>query len=194
MAFIDKAGEVLGKVLTETVEDPQQLRRGLELLVRGATLPDPDDSTGDFRQSAYDLGRFRQETRRREQEDLSAAKAAEAEAKRQQELDRREFEIRELNRRLEFQTGVAERGEREHERRHKERMTSDKATQLARATKNAKEEFYNFIGDESKPPALFFNPNGKLNRYGVGVAVAGKLDNIINDPKLIKKMYRQKQQ
>ena len=84
MAFIDKAGEVLGKVLTETVEDPQQLRRGLELLVRGATLPDPDDSTGDFRQSAYDLGRFRQETRRREQEDLSAAKAAEAEAKRQQ--------------------------------------------------------------------------------------------------------------
>ena len=119
MAFIDKAGEVLGKVLTETVEDPQQLRRGLELLVRGATLPDPDDSTGDFRQSAYDLGRFRQETRRREQEDLSAAKAAEAEAKRQQELDRREFEIRELNRRLEFQTCVAERGEREHERRHK---------------------------------------------------------------------------
>ena len=69
MAFIEKAGDILSQVLKKTVEDPDKVGKGLELLVRGATLPDPDDSTGDFRATGRALGRFRQEQRKRDQED-----------------------------------------------------------------------------------------------------------------------------
>ena len=98
MAFIEKAGEILKKSLTQTLEDPEQLKRGLELFARGITLPDPDDSTGDLSKSAFALGRFRQEARKRDQEDIAAANKAQQEAEARQKLAELEFKKGELDR------------------------------------------------------------------------------------------------
>ena len=119
MAFIDKAGEILKKSLTQTLEDPEKLKRGLELFARGVTLPDADDSTGDLSESAFALGRFRQEARKRDQEDIAAANKAKQEAETRQKLAELEFKKGELDRKITADVELARIGERGDERRFK---------------------------------------------------------------------------
>lgn len=96
MAFIEKAGEILKKSLTQTLEDPEKLKRGLELFARGVTLPDADDSTGDLSQSAFDIGRFGQEADKRRQEDIFAANKAQREYEEKQKLAQLQFQKKSL--------------------------------------------------------------------------------------------------
>ena len=108
MAFIEKAGDILSQVLKKTLEDPDKVGRGLELLVRGATLPDPDDSTGDFRATGRALGRFRQEERKRDQEDIEKAQKEQARALAQKAQADRVFQTSELDRKLTFEAEQAQ--------------------------------------------------------------------------------------
>lgn len=119
MAFIEKAGDILSQVLKKTVEDPDKVGRGLELLVRGATLPDPDDSTGDFRATGRALGRFRQEQRKRDQEDIEEAQKEQARALAQKEQADRVFQASELDRKLTFQAEQAQVADNRAARRAK---------------------------------------------------------------------------
>ena len=131
MAFIEKAGEILKKSLTQTLEDPEKLKRGLELFARGITLPDADDSTGDLSESAFALGRFRQEARKRDQEDIAAANKAQQEAEERQKLAELEFKKGELDRKITADVELARIGEREDERRFKLRTAQLVQSQAA---------------------------------------------------------------
>ena len=180
MAFIEKAGEILKKSLTQTLEDPEKLKRGLELFARGVTLPDADDSTGDLSESAFALGRFRQEARKRDQEDIAAANKAQQEAEARQKLAELEFKKGELDRKITADVELARIGEREDERRFKarniqlalneaaaqrryregqanaerrlrERMSLDKLKDARSRKKAAKEDFYKWLTKGEAP-------------------------------------------
>ena len=150
MAFIEKAndiGDIFSKALKKTLTDPDELGRGLELLVRGATLPDPDDSTGDFRATGRALGRFRQEQRKRDQEDIAAANAAQRKAEEAAKLKEYAFKTSELDRRLGVEVGLAKLKEKGEEERFERDYKLRGAENTRNIAKDALDNWMNFAAN-----------------------------------------------
>ena len=182
MAFIEKASEILKKSLTQTLEDPEKLKRGLELFARGVTLPDADDSTGDLSQSAFDIGRFRQEARRRDQEDIAAANKAKQEADARQKLAEMEFKKGELDRKLTADVQLAQLREEGEQQRAEAKSLLDQKM-------DARRNHALFLSDSKYPTELMFNKKGEYNLYGLELARLGQLTLL---PSTVKKFYHAK--
>lgn len=182
MAFIEKAGEILKKSLTQTLEDPEKLKRGLELFARGVTLPDADDSTGDLSQSAFDIGRFGQEADKRRQEDIAAANKAQREYEERQELAKMEFQKGELDRKLTAEVGLARIREQGEQKRSEAKLLLDEKM-------DARSNHALFLSDPKYPVALMFNEKGEYNSYGKELA---KLGQLTLAPTTVKKLYHAK--
>ena len=183
MAFIDKAGEILKKSLTQTLEDPEQLKRGLELFARGITLPDADDSTGDLSESAFALGRFRQEARKRDQEDIAAANKAQREYEEKQKLAQLQFKKEELDRKITADVELARLREQGDQQRAKDRRLFDQKT-------NARNEHVLFLSDVNRPLELMMDvETGGYNEFGQETLQLAGLELSQNT---IKKLFRAK--
>ena len=182
MAFIEKASEILKKSLTQTIEDPENLKRGLELFARGVTLPDADDSTGDLSKSGFALGRFRQEARRRDQEDIEAANKAKQEADARQKLAEMEFKKGELDRKLTADVQLAQLREEGEQQRAEAKLSLDQKM-------DARRNHALFLSDSKYPTELMFNKKGEYNLYGLELARLGQLTLL---PSTVKKLYHAK--
>lgn len=165
MAFIEKAGNILSQVLKKTVEDPDKVGKGLELLVRGATLPDPDDSTGDFRATGRALGRFRQEQRKRDQEDIAAANAAKRKAEEAAKLKEYMFQKSELDRELEYKTGIAQIKERGEQKRSERDYALRGAESTRKIAKDATDNWMNFAANTDKIPYHMWGVRDEKGQY-----------------------------
>ena len=166
MAFIEKAGDILSQVLKKTLEDPDKVGRGLELLVRGATLPDPDDSTGDFRATGRALGRFRQEQRKRDQEDIAAANAAKRKAEEAAKLKDYMFQKSELDRELRYKTGIEQIKEQGVRERFDEGQELKIAERTRKIAKDATDNWMNFAANTNKiPPHMWGVRDEKSGKY-----------------------------
>ena len=83
-------------VVKKVVTDPDIVKEGVELGVRALTMPDPDESTGDFRKSAFVTGQIAQSMADREEAERRKALQAEAERQRQAKIEERVFEAQKL--------------------------------------------------------------------------------------------------
>ena len=182
MAFIEKAGEILKKSLTQTLEDPEKLKRGLELFARGVTLPDADDSTGDLSESAFAIGRFGQEADKRRQEDIAAANKAQREYEERQKLAELEFKKEELDRKLTADVGLARIREQGEQKRSEAKLLLDEKM-------DARSNHALFLSDPKYPVALMFNEKGEYNLYGKELARLGGLTLL---PSTVTKLYHAK--
>ena len=168
MAFIEKAndiGDIFSKALKKTLTDPDELGRGLELLVRGATLPDPDDSTGDFRATGRALGRFRQEQRKRDQEDIAAANAAQRKAEEAAKLKEYAFKTSELDRRLGVEVGLAKLKEKGEEERFERDYKLRGAENTRNIAKDALDNWMNFAANTDKIPSHMWGVRDEKGKY-----------------------------
>ena len=200
MAFIEKAndiGDIFSKALKKTLTDPDELGRGLELLVRGAALPDPDDSTGDFRATGRALGRFRQEQRKRDQEDIAAANAAKRKAEEAAKLKEYAFQTEQTDRELTFKKDIAEITDSRAASRHKatydlnkDKLGEQRKKNEAETAHKARTYFNKTVSDKETPSSVFFNAKGYLNNHGLDMAALAGMKDLVENKKLQLKLYR----
>ena len=144
-------------VVKKVVTDPDIIKEGVELGVRALTMPDPDESTGDFRKSAFVTGQISQSMADREEAKRREALQAEAERQRQAKIEERVFEAKKLIAGKEMDAAI----------KGKEMEMSS----ILDTRKNRRSEWQNVLKDEKVVPSAYgFELKDQTLRDALGLA------------------------
>ena len=140
-------------VVKKVVTDPDIVKEGVELGVRALTMPDPDESTGDFRKSAFVTGQISQSMADREEAERRKALQAEAERQRQAKIEERVFEAQKLIAGKQMDAAI----------KGKEQFFDNR--------KNRRSEWQNVLKDEKVVPSAYgFELKNQTLRDALGLA------------------------
>ena len=140
-------------VVKKVVTDPDIIKEGVELGVRALTMPDPDESTGDFRKSAFVTGQISQSMADREEAERRKALQAEAERQRQAKIEERVFEAQKLIAGKQMDAAI----------KGKEQFFDNR--------KNRRSEWQNVLKDEKVVPSAYgFELKNQTLRDALGLA------------------------